>query len=158
MAIRSLWVMVGVLFLTTALAAQMQSLGRNDTFAAAKLSSAEIQQILNGVEQSAYDTPDSWQSELRLRRVDLGSSPGIVVQGSSLLCGSTGNCQTWVFRKSDYRWISLMPADQAPLASGFCFSKNVTHGIRDFLITANLSATDSNNTTFKFDGKFYRSP
>jgi hypothetical protein len=128
----------------------------DDSFAAAKLSPAESRQILEGVEQSAYDTPDSWQTELRLRRVDLGGSPGIVVQGSSLLCGGTGNCQTWVFRKADGRWMSMMPGDQAPLASGFAFSKNLTHGIRDFSTTANSSATDSKRTTFKFDGRFYR--
>jgi hypothetical protein len=50
----------------------------------------------------------------------------------------------------------MMPGDQAPLASGFAFSKNLTHGIRDFSTTANSSGTDSKRSTFKFDGHFYR--
>jgi hypothetical protein len=156
MIMRSFGVLAVVLCVTTALQSQMQSLGRNESFAVAKLSAREIRQILGGVEQSAYDTPDSWQTELRLRRVDLGGSAGLVVQGSSMLCGGTGNCQTWVFRKSNDHWISMMAGDQAPIVSAFAFGPGVTRGIPDLTIVANLSATDSKRTTFRFDGKFYR--
>src|SRR5579862_6292723 len=75
-----------------------------DTFAAAKLSGREVREIIAGVEQSAYDTPTSWETELRVRRVDLGGSSGLVVRGTSLLCGATGNCQMWVFRKTNEKW------------------------------------------------------
>jgi hypothetical protein len=135
---------------------QMQNLGSKDTFAAARLSAKEIQEIVAEVEQSAYDTPDSWQSELRVQRVDLGASPGIIVQGSKLLCGGTGNCQTWVFRKAGGKLISLMPKDQVPIAEGFSLGPNVTAGIKDFSISANTSAESGKNITYKFDGKFYR--
>jgi hypothetical protein len=82
-----------VLFASLPAIAQMQSLGPKDTFATAKLSAAEVQDILKQVERSAYDEPNDWRNELRVRRVDLGSRPGLVLQGSKLLCGATGNCQ-----------------------------------------------------------------
>ena len=66
---------------------QTQSLGPKDTLAAAQLSPKETRQIISAVEQSAYDTPDSWSSELRAKRIDLGNSQGLVLQGSNLLCG-----------------------------------------------------------------------
>ena len=83
---------------------QAQSLGPKDTFAAARLSATEVRQIIAGVEQLAYDTPDSWSEELRAKRVNLGSSPGLVLQGTKLLCGGTGNCQVFVFRNANNRW------------------------------------------------------
>jgi len=51
-------------------------------------------------EASAYDTPDSWRAEVRVKRIDLAGTPGLVVQGSKLLCGATGNCQIWIYRES----------------------------------------------------------
>jgi hypothetical protein len=87
-----------VLFVAKPALPQMQSLGAKDTFNSVGLSAKEAQEIVEEVERSAYDTPDDWKKELRVRRVDLGNSPGLVVQGSELLCGGTGNCQTWVFR------------------------------------------------------------
>lgn len=149
-------VSAAVLCLGIAMRSQMQSLGSNDSFTDAKLTAKETRQVLDGVEQSAYDTPGSWQKELRLRRIDLGGSPGIVVQGSNMLCGGTGNCQTWVFRKSNGGWISMIGGDQAPIVSSFEFSTTMTHGFRDFNVVTNLSATSSKRTTFKFDGKVYR--
>lgn len=89
------------LFLPLSASAQMESLGPNDTFRAAQLTKKEVEGLVRQVEDSAFDTADDWQSELRVRRIDLGRSPGIVIQGTKLLCGATGNCQTWVFRKLD---------------------------------------------------------
>jgi hypothetical protein len=153
---RSFAVLAVVLGLVVGVRSQMQSLSQKDSFGAAKLSAKETHEILDGVEQSAYDTPDSWEAELRLRRVNLGDTPGIVVQGTSMLCGGTGNCQTWVFRKTSDRWVSMMAGDQAPIASGFEFGTTFTHGIRDFTITSNSSAAASKRVTLKFDGKFYQ--
>src|SRR5512141_2110585 len=93
-----------------------RAFGPKDRFAAARLSPRETQQIISAVEQAAYDTPDSWSSELRAKRVDLGDSPGLVLQGSNLLCGATGNCQMFVFRKVREKWVSLFEGEQAPLA------------------------------------------
>jgi hypothetical protein len=127
-----------------------------DTFAAAGLTAKEVHEITDGVEQSAYDTPDSWASELRVRRVDLGSVPGMVVQGTKLLCGGTGNCQTWVFRKAEGKWVSMFGGDQAPLADSFQFGPTSTSGVKDFTISANSSAEGSHRVIYKFDGKLYR--
>jgi hypothetical protein len=145
-----------VLVGTLPAAPQMQSLGPKDTFAAAKLSADETKQIIAAVEESAYDTPDSWIKELRVRRVDLGASPGLVLQGTSLLCGGTGNCQVFVLRKANSKWVSLFGTDQAPMAESFQFGPGTTNGIKNFTITAHSSAEAATRTTYKFDGKLYR--
>jgi hypothetical protein len=145
-----------VLLCASSALAQAQALGPKDTFAGAHLSAKEIHEITDGVEQSAYDIPDSWESELHVRRVDLGNIPGIVVQGTKLLCGGTGNCQTWVFRKAEGKWVSMFGGDQAPIADGFQLGPTSTGGVKDFTITANSSAEASHRVTYKFDGKLYR--
>jgi hypothetical protein len=73
-----------------------------DTPAAAGLPPPQLQQILDRIAETSFDTPDSWEAELRLRRGALGPAPGLVVRGTALLCGGTGNCQTWLFRFADY--------------------------------------------------------
>jgi hypothetical protein len=145
-----------VLFFAKPALTQMQSLGAKDTFNSVGLSAKEVQEIVEEVEQSAYDTPDDWKKELRARRVDLGNNPGMTVQGSKLLCGGTGNCQTWVFRKADNKWVSLFPNDLVPIAESFRLGPGVTDGIKDFTIGANSSAEAGQIVTYKFDGKFYR--
>ncbi len=143
-----------ILLLCSAAVSQMQNLAPNETFAAAKVSAEEAREILAGVGPSAFDTPESWEKELRVRRVDLGASRGLVVRGNDLLCGATGNCQTWVFRNVNNRWMSLF--DQAPLAESFQLGPAVTRGIKDLTISANWSAARSQRTTYQFDGKVYR--
>lgn len=144
------------LFLSVPAASQMERLGPNDTFTAARLNKNEMEELVRQVQDSAFDIADDWQSELRVRRVDLGHSPGIIIQGTKLLCGATGNCQTWVFRQLDERWISLFPSDNVPIVEGFHIESGVTHGIRDFKVVANLSAESEKRITYHFDGKFYR--
>jgi hypothetical protein len=145
-----------ILFFASPALPQLKSLGPKDTFATTRLSAKEVHEIVEAVEQSAYDTADSWNKELRVRRVDLGGSPGIVVQGSKLLCGGTGNCQTWVFRKANNKWVSLFGNDQVPFAESFQFGPAVTHGIKTFEIVVNSSAEAGERITYTFDGKFYR--
>jgi len=144
-----------ILFTAIQSSAQMQSLGSKDAFRTANLSRRETAEILKQVEASAYDYPEDWTSELRVRRVDLGGSPGLVLQGSKLLCGVTGNCQTWVFRKANDKWLSLFSAD-APVAEGFRLGPGITGGIKDLTIVANSSAEAGRSVAFKFDGRFYR--
>src|SRR5258708_39816501 len=120
----------GILMHASPARTQMQSLGK-DTFVASRLSAKEIHEIVEELEQSAYDTPDSWQNKLRVKRVDLGASQGVVIRGSTLLCGGTGNCQTWVFRKADNKWVSLFPKDHVPIAESFRLGPHVTAGIKD---------------------------
>ena len=145
-----------VLFLPLLARSQMESLGRNDTFRAAQLTKKEVEELVRQVQDSAFDTADDWQCELRVRRVDLGSSSGLIIQGTKLLCGGTGNCQTWVFRKLDDRWISLFPGNKVPIIEGFHIGPAATNGIDDFKVVANSGADTDERITYHFDGKYYR--
>ena len=73
----------------------MDHLKASETLQAAKLSSTEIKQICEQLETTSFDVPESWETELRGRRVSLGNEDGLVIQGTELLCGGTANCQTW---------------------------------------------------------------
>jgi len=146
-----------LLLLAVPAASQPQSLGERETLAAARLSVQELRRILEVIEESAYDTPDSWTKELRARRVDLGAGPGLVLQGTTLLCGGTGNCQLFIFRKVNDQWVSLFGRDQAPLAESFGFGPGVTHGVKDLTLATNSSAQPTQRVTYKFDGQIYRS-
>jgi hypothetical protein len=131
--------------------------GPKDTFASAKLSDKEARQIIAAVESSAYDTADSWTDELRVKRVDLGNAQGLVVRGTKLLCGATGNCQTWVFRHSGDNWLSLFGAEEAPIVESVQLGPGTTNGIKDLIVRANSSADASQRTTYRFNGREYRS-
>jgi hypothetical protein len=111
-------------------ASQPQSLAETETLTAARLSAQELRRIFEVIEQSAYDMPDSWTKELRARRVDLGAGAGLVLQGTTLLCGGTGNCQLFVFRRVNDQWVFLFGRGQAPLAESFEFGPGVTHGVK----------------------------
>ena len=134
---------------------QMQSLTAKDTWAAAKLSKQEIQQITAAVENSVFDTPDSWEQELLVRRVGLGAAPGVIAQGTELLCGGTGNCQIFIFRKADGKWVSLFKSD-APIAESFELGPSLTHSIKDLSVSANEGEGKDGRAVYKFDGQFYQ--
>jgi hypothetical protein len=142
--------------LAIAAPAQSQTLAEKDTLASAKLSATERRQIISAVEQLAFDTPESWGKELRVRRVELGSSPGIIVQGTDLLCGGTGNCQLFIFRRVNDKWVSLFGDDQAPMADGFELGPGITHGIKDLTVTTTSSAKSTQRVIYRFDGRHYR--
>lgn len=136
--------------------AQMQSLGNQDTVAAARVSANELREIVKTIKKSAYDVPKSWRAELRFRRVDLGHDPGLAVQGTSLLCGATGNCQIWLFRKANAHWVPVFGNTETILAEGFELGPSLTHGIKDLTIVANFSADETKRTDYRFDGRMYR--
>ena len=131
--------------------------GPKDTFASAKLSDKEVQAIIAAVESSAYDTAESWTDELRVKRVELGSGQGLIVRGTKLLCGATGNCQTWVFRRVGGKWTSLFGAEEAPVVESVSLGPSATNGIKNLTVSANLSAEAKKKTTYRFDGREYRS-
>src|SRR5262249_29962248 len=126
-----------------------------ETAQAAKLTAVEMTAVVEELDKTSFDTPESWDAEARVRRVTLGAGvDGLVVQGSKLLCGATGNCQTWVFRAMRGRWKNLL-RDQAPLADAFGFQGEVTRGVRNLVLDANVSAAVSRRTIFAFDGSSY---
>jgi hypothetical protein len=133
----------------------LKQLNDRETFAAAKLTAAEKTQIIEQVEKTSFDLPDSWESELRVRRISLGASDGLIIRATRLLCGGTGNCETWVFRRSGEKWLTLFE-QEAPIASGFGFEQETSLGIRNLFTTANSSAKEEGRILFKFDGTFYR--
>jgi hypothetical protein len=133
----------------------LASLGDQETFRAAHLTRAEREQILEQVQRTSFDIPDDWQSELRVRRISLGGSKGLVIRGTSLLCGGTGNCQTWVFRLSHDAWFNLFD-DEAPIVSGLGFEHATTLSIENLLVRMNRSAQEELWILFKFDGRHYR--
>ena len=133
----------------------LKDLSVNETFVAAKLTAAEQKQIVDQVENTSFDAPDSWETELRVRRVSLGESDGLIVRGTRLLCGGTGNCETWVFRRSPGKWLNMFE-EKAPIVSGFGFEQETSGGIKNFLVSANSSAAKESRRSFKFDGKVYR--
>jgi hypothetical protein len=127
-----------------------------DTLAAANLSGKEMRQIVASLEESAYDTPDSWSEELRAKRIDLGGGSGLLLQGTQRLCGGTGNCQLFVFRKVNDAWVSLVASGQTLLVESFQFGPGVTGGIKDLTVQTNSGAQTDRRKTYKFDGRFYR--
>lgn len=133
----------------------LKDLSVRDTLLAAKLTPAEEKQILDQVESTSFDAPDSWDKELRVRRVSLGDSDGLLVRGTQLLCGGTGNCETWVFRRSQGKWLNMF-VQEAPIVSGFAFEEDPSQGVKDFLVSASSSAAKESRTLFKFDGEVYR--
>jgi len=128
--------------------------GSQDTFASAGLTLADQQQILQQVENTSFDIPDSWLAELRVGRISLGTSAGLMVRGTQLLCGGTGNCQTWLFRRVNGRWLNMF-AGQAPVVSRAGLVRQKA-GVRSLITTAHLSAERDQWTQYRFDGRVYR--
>jgi len=120
------------------------------------LSAPEIRQIVQVVSESAFDIPDDWNIELRVQRVELGHYAGLVVQGQDRLCGATANCQIWVFRKVGTKWLPLFSRGEPPISDSFRFGPHRTNGVKDLMISTNLSARKSTSVTYVFDGRFYR--
>ena len=134
----------------------MAQLQESDTFRGARLTPSEQKQVFGEIEGISSDTPQSWESELRVRRVQLGGvQEGLVLQGSELLCGKTGNCQTFVLRRENSKWIAMFQ-EEAPIASGFGLAQESSNGIKNFVVAANTSAESERYVMYKFDGKFYR--
>lgn len=127
-----------------------------ETLESARLTTAERHDVISVVEASAFDTPDSWNAELRLERVDLGTSRGLVVTGTSLLCGATGNCQIFVLRQLGGRWVSLFRPRQAPIVETFHFDIHRSQGIRDLIVRTNAGGAPAPEIRYQFDGHVYR--
>jgi hypothetical protein len=133
----------------------MDHLRPAETVSAARLTPAEKRQIFRQLDDTSFDTPDSWDTEALVRRVRLGDSDGLVIQGSKLLCGATGNCATWVIRRQKDGWRNLFSGD-APLASTFAFADVLTNGVPNLVLETRLSADVTRRTVFRFNGAFYQ--
>ena len=87
--------------------------------------------------------------------VDLNSD-GInefIVRGnSSLLCGGTGNCQTWIYKKSGSSYKKLLETSGEYLL----IKKTSTNSYKDIFVKDHDSAYSSYQMTFKFDRNKYK--
>jgi len=126
----------------------------DETLAKTKLSPGELNEILKQVEETAFDNPDDWRSELRARRVSLGATEGLVLQGSKLLCGGTANCELWVFRQVGQHWLNMFE-QQAPMADAFQLQAGA-NPIQALSLCSNTSVSESACELYAFDGKIYR--
>jgi hypothetical protein len=147
---------IAVPVLAVALTSQVQNAAVHDRVSGIGLSAEERRQVIDAVARCAFDTPDSWDDELLATRVDLGASPGIILRGTKLLCGGTGNCQLFVMRKTNGIWVSLFGDGQAPLAESFELGPGVTLGIKDLTVVTNSSAEASHRVAYQFDRQVYR--
>jgi hypothetical protein len=128
--------------------------GNGDTLAAAGLTGPEERDVLTRLKATSFDVPDSWLAEVRVRRVSLGAKDGLLVRGTDRLCGATGNCQTWIFRRVDGRWFDAFESE-APIVSAVGLAKT-SAPFRDLIVKANRSAEAESWTRFAFDGRYYR--
>jgi hypothetical protein len=126
-----------------------------DRPATAELPPVQLQEILDQVTETSFDTPDSWPAELRLRRVAIGDGTALIVRGTALLCGGTGNCQTWLFRFANGHWSSMIEGE-APIIDGMGLAPGTSYGQPDLVVTMHLSAATSRFALYAFDGKAYR--
>lgn len=133
----------------------LKDLRETETWSAAKLTPGEQKEIIDQLESTGFDTPESWQNEVRVRRISLGETEGLLIRGTKLLCGATGNCETWVFRRFAGKWLNLFDGE-APIVSGFGFSSEATGGIRDFYVSSEISAGKEAQIQYKLGGRVYR--
>lgn len=133
----------------------MDYLKATETFATAKLSATEREEILQQVKSTGGgDSDGPLEDELRVRRVSLGSVDGLVIRGSHFFCSPTGNCMTWVFCKRGDHWVSLFLGD-APIAQRFGFERKAIHGVRNLVLSEHGSATETSYTIWGYNGKSY---
>lgn len=125
-----------------------------DRLTGARLSDRERAMIFAQVKATSFDVPSNWASELVARRTKLGSSDYLIVRGSDMLCGSTGNCQTWLFRRTGRGWINAI-SGKPPIISSLGF--RTSRGRFDLVGCRSVSSIATDCTTWHLDkGKFRR--
>ena len=127
-----------------------------DTFVDSGLKSAARREIFDAVAVTAYDTPESWDAELRVRRERVGPWFIAVVRGTSLLCGATGNCQTWLFRLDGKHWVNVVAAGQAPIVDALSLTRAGRGRPWRLMTRAHVSAEERRFTDYRFDGRTFQ--
>ena len=90
-----------------------------------------------------------------MRRITIAGADGLVVRGTALLCGGTGSCETWLFRRSKGGWANMFEGE-APVVASLGFGRHVSHDVPDLIATVPMSATMSTYLVYAFDGNLYR--
>jgi hypothetical protein len=96
------------------------------------------------------------EEELIATHLDFGEGAenGLVVQGSEKLCGATGNCQMWFFRKVAEKWllIGIGGNDDETSASMFAAVPPKHGGLFEVILGSHLSSSEAAFGLFWFDG------
>jgi hypothetical protein len=125
------------------------------------LSEAEISPVLAllGAEKELRDesggpTREWFEVEFLARRLDMGEGPdnGLLLQGTQTLCGVTGNCQMWLFRKVNGKWTIVL--DDA-LSAAFKFAPPKHNGLFELMVMGHGSAASTPLSVLWFDGTKY---
>lgn len=117
---------------------------------------SQLQTVVGPTLKECSNYPSSFEkkielSDLRMESVVLSPTvKGYAVQGmGSCMCGATGNCAFWLL---DSRLHLLLDSD----AQGFAVLLPTTHGMHDVVLSLHGSATDSEHTLYRFDGRRYQ--
>lgn len=127
-----------------------------DTFVESGLRPAARKEIFENVAVTAYDRPESWDAELRVRRAALGPWHVAIVRGTSLLCGATGNCQTWIFRLDGKHWTHVVAAGQAPIVDGLSLTRAGRGRPWRLVTRTRISAQEARFADYRFDGRLFQ--
>ena len=99
------------------------------------------------------------EEELIAIHLDLGEGiqNGLVVQGSENLCGATGNCAMWFFRKIGGKWKPLHFEDEGggTVASMFEAVPPKHSGLYELILGSHMNAFEIPYAQYWYDGKTY---
>jgi hypothetical protein len=112
-----------------------------------------------GLGKDDMRSPAALRKELLARRVDMGEGAdhGLVLQGNDRLCGGTGNCATWFFRKEGTDWKLLEPKNYAPQVSEFGFLSLKHNDLNDLVVAYQDSSGTETIELLEFNGSVYES-
>jgi hypothetical protein len=124
------------------------------------LSPRELTDVLSKVLRTGMDdedlrSPAALKKELQARHVEMGygADNGLVVNGRSELCGGTGNCATWFFRRSQAKWRLVLDGSW-PAAFAFIPPKH--SGLLDLVLVMHLNAGEAPTDVWQFNGIRYQ--
>lgn len=104
------------------------------------------------------DKGESWSCEDILyvtQSVDLngdGVNEKVVRGKNTLLCGGTGNCPTWIYKKSSGVYKRLLESGGVSLE----VRRKLTNGYRNIFVKDHASCCTSYQTSYKFDRGNYK--
>ena len=121
---------------------------------------AEIIGTIAGKGGEDMPTTKDMEEELLATHLDLGEGAenGLVVQGSEKLCGATGNCQMWFFRKLAGKWTQVKFEDDegsGVLASMYAAVAPKHDGLYELILGSHFNAFEVPLAQLWFDGKKY---
>ncbi len=98
------------------------------------------------------------EPDIRIKFLDLNGDhvPEVIARANSRFwCGASGNCTTWVFRKSGKTYESMLVTEEIDSYQGFTVAQQRSSGYMDLIFNQHESATRQTLFVFKFrDGKY----